>query len=40
MSDVRPVALAEVVEQYMAFERLKAGLGKVDTDDEIQGYLL
>ena len=40
MSDIQPVALAEVVEQYMAFERLKARLGKVGTDDEIQRYLL
>jgi len=33
------VALAEVVEQYVAFERLKAGLGKVGTEAEIQQYL-
>jgi hypothetical protein len=39
MSDVRPMALAEVVKQYVAFERLKAGLGKVGTDEEIQQYL-
>jgi hypothetical protein len=39
LPDVRPVALAEVVEQYVAFERLKAGLGKVGTEAEIQQYL-
>jgi hypothetical protein len=38
MSDMRPVALAEVVEQYVAFERLKAGLGKVETEAQIQQY--
>jgi hypothetical protein len=39
LPDVRPVALAEAVEQYVAFERLKAGLGKVGTEAEIQQYL-
>ena len=39
LPDVRPVALAEVVEQYVAFERLRAELGEVGTEVEIQQYL-
>jgi hypothetical protein len=33
------VALAEVLEQCVAFQRLKAGLGEVGTDEGIQRYL-
>ena len=39
LPDVRPVTLAEVVEQYVAFERLKTGLGEAGTEAEIQQYL-
>jgi hypothetical protein len=39
LPDVRPVALAEVVEQYVAFERLKAELDEVGTEAETQQYL-
>ncbi len=39
LPDVRPVNRDDVLEQYRAFEQLKAELGQVATEEEVDRYL-